>query len=110
MNSSITVIARFAPKEGMDSEVEGILKGMVPPTRREAGCLHYDLYRTTETPSAFLLFERYRDSEALDEHRKTEHYKNYRAVIANLLKDPIQVSVLQFIDVLNQSSQGTPLL
>lgn len=109
MNSSITVMARFAPKEGIESEVEGILRGMVPPTRREAGCLHYDLYRTTESPSAFVLFERYRHSEALEEHRKTEHYKSYRAVIANLLKDPIQVSVLQDIDVLNQSSQGTPL-
>lgn len=86
------------------------LASSIPPTRREAGCLHYDLYRTTGTPSAFVLFERYRDSEALEEHRKTEHYKSYRAVIANLLKDPIQVSVLQDINVLNQSSQGTPLL
>ena len=109
MNSSVTVIARFAPKEGMDSEVEGILKGMVPPTRRETGCLHYNLYLTTESPPAFVLLERYRDSEALEEHRKTEHYKNYRAAIANLLKDPIQVSRLQGIDVLDQSTKGKPL-
>ena len=47
---------------------------------------------------SYHLFEVYKDSAALDFHRTTSHYKNYRAKIADLLDKPIEVKVLTSID------------
>jgi quinol monooxygenase YgiN len=99
MSAPVSVIARFFPKEGHESAVEAILKGMVNPTRSEPGCQRYDLYRVKDGPTQFALFEIYKDQPALEAHRATEHYKNYRARIVDLLSEPINVLVLNGVDV-----------
>lgn len=39
-----------------------------------------------------VLIERYDDQAALEHHRTTEHYLNYRAQLSRLLASPISVS------------------
>lgn len=95
----VTVFASFVPKPGQERAVEGVLRGMVGPTRQEPGCWVYDLYRSAEGPATFHLFERYADRAALDAHRQTAHYRDYRARIADLLAEPIRVVLLTPLDV-----------
>lgn len=95
---SIIVFAGFRPKPGDEAEVEAILRGMVVPTRSEAGCRRYDLYRSADG-KRFHLFEIYDDEAALDHHRSTGHYKSYRAQIADLLAEPITVQTVVPVDV-----------
>ena len=94
----ISVVATFNPKENQANEVEQILRGMVGPTRKEVGCLRYELYGAASTERQFVLIEAYADQAALEAHRATEHYKNYRSRIADALKEPIKVAVLNTID------------
>jgi len=100
MSKSIFVFASFYPKANLESQVQEILKGMVDPTRAEPGCLRYDLYTSTKDGVLFHLFENYADAAALDFHRQTAHYKNYRAVIESLLDKPIGVVVMDPINAL----------
>lgn len=95
-DNGVVVLASFRPKDGQSDDVEKILQGMVAPSRAEAGCERYDLYRG---PSGFHLFERYRDGAALDAHRDTDHYRAYRAAIADHLAEDIGVLKLEPIDV-----------
>ena len=44
------------------------------------------------------LIERYDDEAALEHHRTTEHYLNYRAQLSPLLASPISVTVLASLD------------
>ncbi len=98
------VLARFVPKPGQEARVEAILRGMVASTRREPGCIRYDLYRTGAAGApVFCLIERYADPAAIQAHRETPHYKNYRASIADLLAQPIEVSMLDALDAREQS-------
>jgi len=99
MEPAITVIARFTARAGQEAAVEQVLRGMVGPTRNEPGCACYDLYRVKDAPAQFVLFEIYQGSAALEAHRATEHYKSYRARIADLLSEPIGVTVLNGLDV-----------
>ncbi len=97
------VLARFFPKSGQESRVEALLRGMVTSTRREPGCIRYDLYRaSTAGASLFCLIERYADQAAIQAHRETPHYKNYRAGIADLLAQPIDVLMLDALDAQEQ--------
>lgn len=98
MPEPVHVVATFTPKEDQQQAVERILQGMVIASRKEPGCLRYDLYRTANSPHLFVLVEGYRDSAAFDAHRATDHYQAYRAHIAGLLSQPIQVQLLKALD------------
>jgi quinol monooxygenase YgiN len=94
------VFVRFFPKPGQEAAVEAILRGMVGNTRQEPGCRRYDLYRGTAAPSGtmFCLIERYADEAAIQAHRETAHYKEYRAGIMDLLDRAIEVTMLEQLD------------
>ena len=99
--SKIIVLASFYPKKDKNSEAKEIILSMINPTRSEEGNEVYNFYeeKNNEDESAsFHLFEIYKDSAALDFHRNTSHYKNYRSKIIDLLDRPIEVKVLNSID------------
>ena len=99
--SKIVVFASFYPKKEKSSEVKNIILGMINPTRSEKGNEIYNFYEEKKDNIkniSFHLFEVYKDSAALDFHRNTSHYKNYRSKIADLLDKPIEVKVLTSID------------
>ena len=99
--SKITVLASFYPKNEKNNEVKEIILAMVDPTRLEEGNEIYNFYEIKNDDGkniSFHLFEVYKDTAALDFHRNTSHYKNYRSKIVNLLDRPIEVKVLNSID------------
>ncbi len=99
--SKITVLASFYPKEDKYNQVKEILLSMTNPTRLEEGNEVYNFYEeknTNDKINSFHLFEIYKDTKALDFHRNTDHYKNYRSEIINLLNRPIEVKVLSSVD------------
>ncbi len=98
---TVSVFVRFEPKPGEEPRVEVILRGMVPMTRSEPGCLVYDLFDGEDPSGArrFYLLEKYRDADAVQAHRETAHYKEYRASILDLLEQPPIVTILKPLDV-----------
>jgi quinol monooxygenase YgiN len=93
----VGVVAQFAPLPEKRTDLQALLDGMVAPTRSEAGCRCYNLY---EVPAGgdLVLIERCDDQAALEHHRTTEHYLNYRAQLSSLLASPISVTVLAAVD------------
>ena len=99
--SNIIVLASFYPKKDKNSEAKEIILSMINPTRSEEGNEVYNFYEeknNEDESTSFHLFEIYKDSAALDFHRNTSHYKNYRSKIIDLLDRPIEVKVLNSID------------
>ena len=97
MSHLVGVIARFTPLPEKHSDLRALLEGMVGPSRSEPGCHSYNVY---EVPAEgdLVLIERYDDQAALERHRATEHYLNYRAQLSPLLASPISVTVLAPLD------------
>ena len=99
--SKIVVQASFYPKNKKNNEVKEIILAMVNPTRLEEGNEIYNLYEIKNDDGnniSFHLFEVYKDSRALEFHRNTSYYKNYRSKIVDLLDKPIEVKILNSID------------
>ena len=97
----IVVFASFYPKKGKSNEVKEIILAMIAPTRSEEGNEIYNFYEEKNIDSkniSYHLFEVYKNSVALNFHKNTSHYKNYRLKIANLLDKPIEVKVLEPVD------------
>jgi quinol monooxygenase YgiN len=98
-DNPVSVFASFRPRAGSEDALRSLLTWMVERTRAEPGCERYDLYEEREAGGALHLFERYRSPEALEAHRASDHYVEYRRQVADLLEEPIGVVVLDPIDV-----------
>lgn len=99
--SKIVVLATFYPKEEKNDEVKEILLSMINPTRLEEGNELYNFYEeknTDDQGKIFHLFEIYTDAKALDFHKNTSYYTDYRSKIIHLLMKPIEVKILNSID------------
>jgi autoinducer 2-degrading protein len=57
-------------------------------SRAEPGNLRYDLMRDDDDPTHFLLYEVYRDAEALEAHRATPHFQKWAAAVETWLAAP----------------------
>jgi autoinducer 2-degrading protein len=51
-------------------------------TRKEPGNFRFDLIQNQQKPDEFVLYEVYRDDEAVAEHKKTPHYAAWREAVA----------------------------
>jgi autoinducer 2-degrading protein len=50
-------------------------------SRQEPGNLRFDVLRSAEDPSRFVLYEAFASPEAVEAHRKTTHYLEWRAAV-----------------------------
>jgi len=77
--NAVTLIVQLRPREGQDLLLEAELRALVGPTRKEAGCIVYDLYRTGEGPAAFMLHEVWASREEHTRHTGTPHFLRWNA-------------------------------
>jgi quinol monooxygenase YgiN len=71
----LTVVATFQARPGKETELRAALNGLVAPTRKEAGCLNYDLHAATDNPAKFLFHENWTSKAHLDAHLQSPHIK-----------------------------------
>lgn len=70
----VVMIATMTPKPGQEDKLRETLRAMVGPTRREDGCVTYNLHERPETDGvAFLFYEIWQDEAALARHMETPH-------------------------------------
>lgn len=98
-DNPVSVFASFRPRVEHADALRSLLIWMVERTRAEPGCEGYDLYEERDAAGVLHLFERYGSQEALEAHRATEHYVEYRRQVTDLLEEPIGVVVLDPLDV-----------
>ena len=76
---AVTLIVILRPREGQEVLLEAELRALIGPTRKEEGCLRYDLHRVAEGPGAFLLHEIWETREDHTRHTKTSHFLRWNA-------------------------------
>jgi quinol monooxygenase YgiN len=76
---AVTLIVILRAREGQETLLEAELRALVGPTRKEEGCLRFDLHRSIDTPSALLLHEVWASRDAHTEHSHTPHFLRWNA-------------------------------
>lgn len=87
----LTVVAAMVAKAGKEDELKKRLLGLVEPTRKEEGCVQYDLHESTAEPGRFLFFENWKSRELLDRHLQSPHLRAFVAEAPELLAEPLHV-------------------
>ena len=93
----ITVLAKIKARAGMEEKVKQELLSMVGPTRKEAGCVNYDLHQSPENKGLFMFYENWRSKKDLDDHLATPHFKAFMAKAGEILAEPGEVTFWEMI-------------
>jgi quinol monooxygenase YgiN len=86
----VRVVAKLLARPEKAAELATVLLGLVGPTRKEKGCVTYELLRDKADPSEFVFVEEWTDDAALDAHLATPHLQEALAKAKPLLAaDPV---------------------
>lgn len=77
--SELTLVVMLRAKESQELLLEAELRALIHPTRKEDGCLRYDLYKSAESANAFLLLEVWASREHHRLHTQTPHFLRWDA-------------------------------
>lgn len=83
--AGVNVVAVIAARPGCAGEVEGWLRGLVEPSRKDPGCLRYDLHRSLDEEGVFVFYETWESRELLDAHLATPHLAAWRKAAEGLV-------------------------
>ncbi len=73
--SSLRVVARIKAKSDKVGEVRDLLCGLIEPTRKESGCVSYELLQNREDPTDFTFVEEWESDAAFESHAASDHIK-----------------------------------
>jgi quinol monooxygenase YgiN len=76
---AVTLIVHLRARDGQELLLEAELRALVAPTRKEEGCLVYDLHRSADGLGAFLFLEVWATREAHTAHTRTDHFLRWNA-------------------------------
>lgn len=81
------LIAKNIVAQKDEVEFLSLAKKMVEETRKETGCMYYDLIQDVNETGVFYFVEKYVDQEAVEAHKNSAHFKAYIPRIRELRDD-----------------------
>jgi quinol monooxygenase YgiN len=88
------IIVRITMKALMEKRTEMMqtLLSMIEPTRKEKGCLSYDVFFDTEGKTVFNLIEEWETGEDLEHHIRSERFSVLLGT-KSLLAKPLEMKI-----------------
>ena len=71
----VVLAVTWMAKAGHDADVPAIFAKLTEESRKEPGCLMYQVHRHKTEPRRFFIYEQYKDAKALAAHRASEHFQ-----------------------------------
>ncbi len=93
----LTVIAQFKAKPGKESQVRQELLSLLAPSRKDAGCLNYDLHQALDNPALFVFHENWASKAHLDAHLQKAALQAVLTRVGLLVAEPPQVTLWEKI-------------
>ena len=84
---ALTCIAKIVAVAGAEEQVKTALMGLIEPTRKEAGCINYDMHIDNENPAVFIFHETWRSEADLNTHSESQHMAACFGAITDLLAE-----------------------
>ncbi len=92
-STPVTVVALMRAQPGKEHELRQALSSLVAPTRKEAGCLNYDLHQSPEDPTRFMFHENWTSKADLDRHLGSAHVTAVLSKLGGLVAEPPQITL-----------------
>lgn len=106
MKTSLTVIAYIFARPGEEQRVRMALLGLVDETRKEKGCINYDLHESQDNPAHFVMHENWRSAADLEEHARSAHLREFARNIGPFLERPTEITKWKMVSDLESSASN----
>jgi (4S)-4-hydroxy-5-phosphonooxypentane-2,3-dione isomerase len=94
------ILAYLTTKPGKEAQFQ---EQMTAQAKRclanEPGCLQFDVVQDPKDPTRFVMLEVYRDDAAIKAHQDSQHFKDFRPVVGDLIAD-------RKVEIFNMVSDG----
>jgi quinol monooxygenase YgiN len=92
------MVVQFKVKPGKNAEFEKAFAEMMVGVRNsEPGNVDYELFHDAQDPQTYVIFEHYKDADAVTAHGKSEHGKKLFAALQDLVDGRPQAQRLVFV-------------
>lgn len=82
----ITVVADLKAKPGKEEELRKAALALIEPTRKEQGCIQYDLHVHLTDAGRVVFYENWATVKDLDRHGQSPHLKAFGAMAPDLVE------------------------
>lgn len=83
---NFSCVAVFTCKKGLSQEVGDMLNFLVEETRKESGCISYEVFISTEDENKLLVNELYKDELAFEVHSKSSYLSDFKKKIGDMVE------------------------
>jgi quinol monooxygenase YgiN len=87
--SNVTIVAKVVAKKECVEAARSELFKLIPPTRKEEGCIEYNLHQDNSDPAVFLFYETWESAAAIEKHMNSDHYKAYVKAMEGMLEGKV---------------------
>jgi quinol monooxygenase YgiN len=94
----LMVVASFKARSGKEKTALEELSALLDPTRKEDGCVRYDLHRSLDDPGVFVFYEIWKSRQDLDQHLAMPYLQNLLGKAEELFADPPVIHFLEKFD------------
>ena len=70
----VVLAVTWMAKTGREAEAAAILEKLTGESRKESGCVMYQVHKHKTDPRRFFIYEQYKDDAALEAHRTAPHF------------------------------------
>ena len=92
--STLHVVAIAETSADKAEQLKSVCLGLIEPTRKEVGCISYELYQDTTNSGKFTFIENWQSKEHLDAHLKTPHFVAAAAAFGKIVTKDLVVMTL----------------
>ena len=73
----VVLAVTWVAKTGREAETTALFSKLTEESRKEPGCVTYQVHRHRTEPRRFFIYEQYKDDAALEAHRNAPHFLQY---------------------------------
>lgn len=89
----VKVVAKNFIQQDKINEAIELYRELVEKTRKEQGCIKYELYHDTQNPTILTMVEEWENRDFLEKHFKTEHFTRIVPMIGKFLAGDKEVNI-----------------
>ena len=89
----IKVVAKHFAKEDKVNEIIELCKELVQETRKEEGCIKYEVYQDEKDLTILTMVEEWESREKLEKHMETKHFQRIVPMLGKLMVKETDMNV-----------------
>jgi len=89
----IIISGEFKVKQEYKQELINMSLKLIPPSRKEAGCISYSFLEDQENLGNFLFFERWQNQEAIDTHFTKSYFQDFADRFPGMIEGQAKIEI-----------------